>query len=159
MLLEMMFGHEAVTERDAETLGLDDVAGEERPRIVVMNPPFTTRRSNGRMRRYADVAHLAAAYRMVAPGGRVAAVTSWNCQPEGDRWAKAFSGCDPQPGVLANVVIDGKMFRSRGTNAQTRLIVIDRDGDTAAPTITATAHDGETLRAIVRELAAERRAA
>ena len=109
MLLEMMFGHEAVTERDAETLGLDDVAGEERPRIVVMNPPFTTRRSNGRMRRYADVAHLAAAYRMVAPGGRVAAVTSWNCQPEGDRWAKAFSGCDPQPGVLANVVIDGKM--------------------------------------------------
>ena len=157
MLLRKRYGDDAVTEEDAETLG-ETLKGKEL-RVIVMNPPFTTRRSNGKMRRYADLAHLAAAYRMVAPGGRVVAVVSWNFQPEGDRWAKAFAGCDPQPAVLANIVLDGRMFRSRGTNAQTRLIVIDREGETAAPMITATEQDGETLRAIVRDLAAERRAA
>ena len=158
-LLGRMFrgGGVTVTEHDAETMDAPGV--EKKPRIVVMNPPFTTRRANGKMRRHADLAHLAAAYRMVAPGGRVVAVASPSSRPEDDRWAKAFAGCDPQPAVLADIVLDGKMFRSRGTNAQTRLIVIDRDGKTAAPTISATADDGQTLRETVRELAGEPRAA
>ena len=62
-LLERMFGDGGVkvTEHDAETRGRPGV--EKKPRIVVMKPPFTTRRANGKMRRHADLAHLAAAYR------------------------------------------------------------------------------------------------
>ena len=107
-LLRRLFRDDMVSEQDAETLGGKDTGTEDAPRIVVMNPPFTTRRSNGRMRRHADIAHLAAAYCMVAPGGRVAAVASWNCDPEGGRWAKAFSGCEPEPAVVADIVMDGK---------------------------------------------------
>ena len=113
ILLRRMFRKDMVSEKDAETLGETDTSPQ--PSVIVMNPPFTTRRSNGKMRRHADLAHLAAACRMVAPnGGRVVAVTSCNAEPGNERWNKAFDGINPAPAVRASIVTDGRMFRSRG---------------------------------------------
>ena len=147
-----------VSEKDAETLRETDA--NPQPSVIVMNPPFTTRRANGKMRRHADLTHLAAACRMVAPdGGRVVAVTSCNSEPGNEHWSKAFDGMEPAPAVRASIVIDGSMFRSRGTNARTRLTIVDIGDEAAEPMVSGTAEDGASLRAMVGEIAAERRAA
>ena len=158
MLLRRMFRDDMVSEKDAETLRETDA--NPQPSVIVMNPPFTTRRANGKMRRHADLTHLAAACRMVAPdGGRVVAVTSCNSEPGNEHWSKAFDGMEPAPAVRASIVIDGSMFRSRGTNARTRLTIVDIGDEAAGPMVSGTAEDGASLRAMVGEIAAERRAA
>ena len=158
MLLRKLFGDRAVGENDAETLR--EKYEDLQPSVIVMNPPFTTRRSDGTMRRNADLAHLAAACRLAAPNrGRVVAVTSCNCEPGNERWNKAFDSIELTPAVRASIVIDGGMFRSRGIKAHTRLTIIDVEGDGTGPMVSATADNGRALRAIVREAAAARRAA
>ena len=155
ILLRKLFRENMVSEEDAETLGED--GNDPQPSVVVMNPPFTTRRANGKTRRYSDLVHLAAACRMVAPtGGRVVAVTSCSADPAYERWRKTFEGMQPAPTVRASIVIGGTMFRSRGTNASTRLTIIDIGTEESGPIGYATAENSDALRAAVQELSPER---
>ena len=140
-LLRRMFGDCMVSEEDAEALSRTDP--NIQPSVIVMNPPFTTRRANGTMRRNADLAHLAAACRLVAPArGRVVAVTSCAAEPGTARWTRALGGIEPTPRVRASIVVDGRLFRSRGTNAQTRLTIIELAEKEGESMVSRTAKDG-----------------
>ena len=150
-LLRRLLGSRTVMNEDAEQLG--GLRPELRPSLILMNPPFTSRRPNGTTRRHADLAHLAAAYAMVRPGGRVVAVTSAACEPDGDRWVRTFGNDAGAPSLAASIELDGKLFHSRGTQVRTRLTVIDRGQrgprEAAAP---ATAYTGPALWRLAEEV-------
>ena len=101
------------------------------PTAIAMNPPFSATVDVGRTSRRADLRHIRAAYAMLAPGGRLSAITSPNCIPGSDAWNAAFAGQTPPPRVLFTSVIDGRLYARRGTTIDTRLTVIERSDKAA----------------------------
>ena len=123
-LLGSLFPGASITSHDAEALS-DHMPGLH-PTAIAMNPPFSATIEVGRTSRRADLRHIRAAYAMLAPGGRLSAITSPNCIPGSDVWNAAFSGHTPPPRILFTSLIDGRLYARRGTTVDTRLTVIER---------------------------------
>ena len=136
-LLSRLFPDASVTRHNAEAIAdhLPDLA----PTAVLMNPPFSASPGVNRIRNDADLRHIRSAFSMLAPGGRLAAITSRGCVPGDASWARAFDRLDPAPRIVFSIAIDGRAYARRGTSFDTRLTIIDRlsPGDT---------HAGEPLR-------------
>lgn len=75
------------------------------------------------MRRNADIAHVRAAYTSLEPGGRLVAITSMAAEPGTEKWERAFPKDETPPRVVLSIAMEGRMYRSRGTQAHTRLTV------------------------------------
>ncbi len=129
-LLRNLFPSASVTAHDAESLS-DRLPGL-RPSVIAMNPPFSATVGVGRTSRHADLRHIKAAYAMLAPEGRLAAITSPGCIPGSDRWNAAFAGQSPAPRILFTSAIDGRLYSRRGTTTDTRLTVIERSSEPSA---------------------------
>ena len=123
-LLGSLFPASSITSHDAEALS-DHMPGLH-PTAIAMNPPFSATVDVGRTSRRADLRHLRSAYAMLAPGGRLSAITSPNCIPGSDAWNAAFASQTPPPRILFTSLIDGRLYARRGTNTDTRLTVIER---------------------------------
>ena len=123
-LLEKLFKNNTVSLHDAEELG--NHLKKPGPSVVIMNPPFTTRRKDGRTQRYTDLVHVRSAYGALRPGGRLVTVTSTNCEPGTEQWKRGFEDTETTPQVAVTIPMDGRMFRGRGTEAHTRLTVLDK---------------------------------
>lgn len=92
---------------------------------IVMNPPF----DNGQ-----DIAHVQHAYRLLAPGGRLVAVMSAGPFFRSDRKAEAFRAWLGEVGGDDAELPQGSFLSSdRPTGVSTRLVVIDKPNDAAAP--------------------------
>ena len=124
-MLQSLFAGAAVTRHNAESIA--DYLPEIRPTVVLMNPPFSVSPGVERIRHDADLRHLRSAFLMLAPGGRLAAITSRNCLPGDADWRRAFARLDAR--VVCSVGIDGRAYTRRGTTFDTRLTVLDRAGE------------------------------
>ena len=136
-LLSRLFPDAPVTRHNAEAIA--DHLPYLAPTAVLMNPPFSASPGVNRIRHDADLRHIRSAFSMLAPGGRLAAITSRGCVPGDASWTRAFDRLDPPPRIVFSTAIDGRAYARRGTSFDTRLTVIDRlsPGDT---------HAGEPLR-------------
>ena len=67
---------------------------------------------------------------MLAPGGRLVAITSRNCIPNSTDWHRAFGDISPQ--IAFTAAIDGHAYARRGTSFDTRLTVLDNTTKTPA---------------------------
>ena len=123
-LLGNLFPGASITSHDAEVLS--HLMPGLHPTAIAMNPPFSATVDVGRTSRRADLRHVRSAYAMLAPGGRLAAITSPNCIPGSDAWNAAFASQTPPPRILFSSLIDGRLYARRGTNTDTRLTVIER---------------------------------
>ena len=123
-LLGHLFPGARVTRHNAENAA--DHLPDVRPTAVLMNPPFSATPGVERIRHDADLRHLRSAFSMLAPGGRLVAVTSAHCVPGGRRVDGTPSAPSAMPGVMFTMTIDGRAYARRGTGFDTRLTVLDR---------------------------------
>ena len=143
-LLARLFPGVALARHNAESLA-DRLPGLA-PTVVVMNPPFSATPGVARRRHDADLRHLRSAFAMLAPGGRLVAITSAGCHPGTAAWRDAFARLDGTTRVVFTMEIDGRAYARRGTGFDTRLTVLERSPEPAiAPAHAARAADAAAL--------------
>ena len=91
-----------------------------------MNPPFSRRATGGALDPDADLKHVRSAYRLLRPGGRLVAVTSAHCIPDGERWRRACQAESLQPIIRFTAEVGGQVYAARGTRFASRLTVVDK---------------------------------
>ena len=124
-ILAGLFPDSTVTRHNAEAIR--DHLPALHPSVVLMNPPFSVSPGIRQRRHDADLRHLRSAFTMLAPGGRLAAITSRNCIPYDTAWRRAFTRLDAR--VVFSIAIEGRAYQRRGTSFDTRLTVLDRVKD------------------------------
>ena len=153
-LLQHLFPGVSVNRNNAENIA-DYLPGLV-PSAVLMNPPFSVSPGVERRRNDAGLRHIRSAFSMLAPGGRLVAITSHSCIPGNPAWQSAFRYLDPPARTVFSMAIDGRAYARHGTSFDTRLTVLDRlepgedAGDAGAsldPAATA-ANAGELLDAV-----------
>lgn len=123
-LLCALFPHASITRHNAETIA--DHLTDVRPSVILMNPPFSATPGVARLRHDTDLRHLRSAFSMLAPGGRLVAITSANCVPGDVAWNAAFSALPHNRArVVFTQIIGGRVYARRGTGFNTRLTVVD----------------------------------
>ena len=156
-LLQHLFPNVSVNRNNAENIA-DYLPGLV-PSAVLMNPPFSVSPGVERRRNDAGLRHIRSAFSMLAPGGRLVAVTSHSCIPGNPAWQSAFRYLDPPARTLFSMAIDGRAYARHGTSFDTRLTVLDRlepgeDAGAAGPSLdpAATAANAAELLDAVRTL-------
>ncbi len=129
-LLAGLFPGSTVTRHNAESIR--DRLPELRPTVVLMNPPFSASPGVERIRHHVDLHHIRSAFSMLPPGGRLVAISSAHCVPGDAAWEDAFASLDPPAHAVFTAPIDGRAYARRGTTFDTRLTVLDRDGEKPA---------------------------
>ncbi|MCY4598402.1 MAG: strawberry notch family protein, partial [Acidobacteria bacterium] len=123
-LLQHLFPNVSVNRNNAENIA-DYLPGLV-PSVVLMNPPFSVSPGVERRRNDAGLRHIRSAFSMLAPGGRLVAITSHSCIPGNPAWQSAFRYLDPPARTLFSMAIDGRAYARHGTSFDTRLTVLDR---------------------------------
>ena len=121
-LLAALYPEASVTAFNAERIR--DRLPTLRPDVVLMNPPFSARAHLGRRKRHADLDHVRSAFAALAPGGRLVAVVGDNCIPGSGPWKAAFGAAAPR--ILFAVRVPREVYRRRGADVATRLLVLER---------------------------------
>ena len=152
-LLARIFPKTAVTRHDAEMIA--DLLPDASPSAVVMNPPFSRAASITTRRTGTDLRHIRSAYQAMRGGGRLVALTSSNCRPGDPDWRYVFDRVTPRPDVLWTRPLAGRLYRSRGTNFETRLTILEKPlPDDPLPAWTAR-HDTDTPATDTADLLAD----
>lgn len=140
--LAALFPEALITGYDGAAIG-SLMARQERPSIILMNPPFS--RSLGRgADDLAAVRHLQAALRHLAPGGRLVAIMPDWFGPSA-RMRDHFETVLREASVRTSLRLE-KCYTKHGTSIAVRLFVIDKVAGNAPPAV--------IQRASVEELAA-----
>lgn len=93
---------------------------------VIMNPPFTRNVNKGsKVDLLAGANHLLAAYKRLAPNGRMVFVINGSFAGCNKGW-KCFNARLGQHKVLANSILEDQSFKRKGTGFSTRLILIHK---------------------------------
>jgi predicted RNA methylase len=158
-LLAQLFASIPVTRHDAAHIH-DHLDAAVRPTVVLMNPPFSVAAHvEGRV---ADAAlrHISSALARLADSGRLVAITGANLSPGNPFWRDAFVALQERGRVVFTAGVDGRVYARHGTNADTRLTIIDRvpaDDPAAFPACPGMASDAATLLDWVTRLVPSRR--
>jgi predicted RNA methylase len=140
--LAALFPEALITGHDGAAIG-SLMARQERPSVILMNPPFS--RSLGRgTDDLAAVRHLQAALRHLAPGGRLVAIMPDWFGPNA-RMRDHFETVLREASVRTSLRLE-KCYTKHGTSIAVRLFVIDKVAGNAPPAV--------IQRASVEELAA-----
>jgi predicted RNA methylase len=115
-LLRLLFPDASVSTHDAAAID-DRLAGEVRPSVVLMNPPFSAVLHVAGRVAGADVQHVRSALARLPEGGRLVAITGHDFPV--DRFA----------GTRFTCVVDGSVYAKHGTTFETRLTVIDKGAE------------------------------
>ena len=129
-LLQRAFPSCRVTRHNAEHI--TDFLPTVRPDVVLMNPPFSRTPGVKTIRRDADLRHIKAAYDSLAEGGRLVAITSEGCRPQGGEWNDMFQRTPLKPRLIHSVGVHGSLYQRRGTSYESRLTVLDKAPGEAA---------------------------
>ncbi|MGE0586874.1 MAG: strawberry notch-like NTP hydrolase domain-containing protein [Flavobacteriaceae bacterium] len=124
-LLGLLFPRVPVSRHDAAHID-DHLDSAIEPSVVLMNPPFTVgAHVDGHV---ADAAwrHLSSAFARLRAGGRLVAITGTGLSPENPKWRPAFERLQQKGRIVFTAAIDGRVYASHGTTAETRLTVIDK---------------------------------
>lgn len=96
------------------------------PSVVLMNPPFSARANIDKPTGRADILHIAAALKRLAPGGRLVAITGPACEPGDPRYADHFAKLNATARIVFSAALTRGFFNAHGTNIESRLTVIDK---------------------------------
>lgn len=110
---------------------------------VLMNPPFERVAGVGAQ----DVAHVQRAYDMLAPGGRMVAIMGEGAFFRDFKQEKAFREWLDDVGATVVQLPEGA-FKQSGTGVRTRMVVIDKDGESGRTDLNLTDMEPQSLRAI-----------
>ena len=124
-LLGHLFPTACVMRFDAAQID-DHLAPSIRPRVVIMNPPFSVMASVAGRAPDATFRHIRSALARLAEGGRLVAITGAGFAPDSPAWREAFISLQEQARVVFTAAIDGRAFARHGTSVETRLTVIDK---------------------------------
>lgn len=95
--------------------------------VILMNPPFA--RSAHRNKTKADpmesARHISSALQLLKPKGRLIAIAGQGMSFDAARYLKWWKSVRNTFDVKANILLDDKMFKQKGTQFRTRMIVID----------------------------------
>jgi hypothetical protein len=132
-LLDYLFPHTAVTRFDAAQID-DHLDANIAPSVVLMNPPFSVLANVDH--RIADAAfrHVTSALARLCDGGRLVAITGASLAPDNPAWTDAFVRLQECGRVVFSAAVDGAVYAKHGTQADTRLLVIDKQ-PAADPTV------------------------
>lgn len=134
-------GFNRVFTENAEQLN-NILPADVKPTVVVMNPPFSA--SAGRLSSndtMIGAQHVEQALKRLAPGGRLVAIVGEGMAHDRPRFREWWKKIEGQYNVRANIGIDGKGYAKYGTTFSNQLLVIDKDGPTNAPVVTAKVDD------------------
>jgi len=121
---------------DAEQI--NNIHGDKlEPTVVVMNPPFSTSAKRNIHNTKIGARHIEEALRMLAPNGRLVAIVGQGMADEAPAFREWWREVKEQYNVKANIGIDGKNYHKYGTDFGVQLLVIDKNGPTIEPVITA----------------------
>lgn len=144
-LLDTLFRENPVTRFNAEQIH-DRLPATIQPTLVFMNPPFSTSPNVVGRHSGVDLKHIRAAFRRLAEGGRLVAITGPGLAPERD--PEGFSRLAE---MGAQVVFSGavaeRAYARNGVAIETRVLVADKVREAANP-VTAS----ETLSLDVHDL-------
>lgn len=104
-----------------------------RPSVVLMNPPFAVNSKTGGKGKEAE-RHVASAFNRLVHGGRLVAIVGGNFDLK-NPYLKIMNANGT---VVADLTIAKGAFKSRGTNVETRLVVIDKINQRRIHAVTAT---------------------
>ena len=138
-ILRHLFPDAAVTGFDAARIGAHL---EERPSVVLMNPPFA-RNAAGQEDAFAAARHLAAALGALRPGGRLVAIMPDGFQPQG-RQSDVFKRVLQGASVMVHARLE-KAFARHGTSIPVRLLVIDKRPGAISTTVINRANGADLL--------------
>ena len=141
-LLETVWEQE-IEHSEGDALTLFDRLGGMTFARVVMNPPFSRRAGRRTKSAGTDVQHLAQALRLLAPGGRLVAVTAPGAWSRGLRQLIDESGGRYR--ARRTVELSGDLYARQGTTFGSRITVIDADGMDGPPVMSEYAGTVEAL--------------
>ena len=98
-----------------------------------MNPPFSASPNIERSMRDATVRHIRSALRRVADGGRLVVLTGASHDPLNADIQALYADLAGTASFRFTATVDGRIYARHGTSIDTRLTVIDRIPETAAP--------------------------
>jgi predicted RNA methylase len=135
------------------------------PTVVLMNPPFSANMlMKGKKATETGAAHVAAALKKLAPGGRLVALLGRGMgftetgQPL-PRFREWWGEVQKVYNVRAVYGISGREYRKFGTEFDTALVVIDKTGPTAGPIAHGSVEKVSDLPALLEGIRNDRREA
>jgi predicted RNA methylase len=129
---------------------IDVHVGDDRPSVVLMNPPFS-KRAGGHDDHFAAFRHLQAALRALRPNGRLVAIMPDWFTPNASS-ERAYRACLEGVCLVGNFRVDRGSFAKHGTSVGVRMVVIDKyPSSGAGPAICI---NRPTIGALVPHLAA-----
>lgn len=134
VILEELFPDAQVLDLNAEYI--HDMAPDGfAPSVVIMNPPFSASPHVSGGMAGTDLRHLRSALRLLAPGGRLVAITSQGLAPDNPTYRDAFADLASIATLRLTCKLGRGLFAAHGTNIPTRLTVFDKTP--GAPMLTA----------------------
>lgn len=131
-MLSALFPDAPLTRFNAEQID-DFLPRSVNPSVILMNPPFSVRAHQTGTARGADLLHMISAFRRLACGGRLVAITGASCDPASGEFS-AFIQEQKSARLIFSAALDRGFFRAHGTGIATRLTVLDKaPQDTTAP--------------------------
>lgn len=117
-MLGAAFPDAAISGHDAELID-DLLPVDQRPHVVLINPPFS--RSQGRgPDRVAGLRHLRAALTRLRPAGRCVAILPERVDMMSDAWKIATAGC----GIALHLDLPANAFARHGTSQKVQLVLL-----------------------------------
>jgi len=104
----------------------DYLAGQTKPSVVLMNPPFSASPNISNRNSEATARHINAALQRLVPGGRLVTLTANWFSPQNLDWQQAFTKIQETAQVVLSVGVNGKVYSKHGTQMDTRITVIDK---------------------------------
>ncbi|WP_292924181.1 strawberry notch-like NTP hydrolase domain-containing protein, partial [Novosphingobium sp. SCN 63-17] len=128
-ILRHLFPGANVTDHDAARIGAHLT---QRPNVILMNPPYA-RNAAGLEDPTTAARHLAAAFGVLKPDGRLVAIMPDSFQPHGRR-AELFQRALQGASVAFHARLEGA-FAKQGTSIAVRLLVIDKCAGSVSTTV------------------------
>jgi len=126
-ILRRLFPGVPLFQVNAEQIN-DFLAGQTRPSVVLMNPPFSASPKMSDRNDMATTRHINSALQKLEPGGRLVTLTANWFSPLNPEWQETFLKMQEFATVVLSVGIAGKVYAKHGTQMDTRLTVIDKVG-------------------------------
>lgn len=114
----------SATQFNCDGAQIDAQLADNRPTVVLMNPPFS-KRAGGSDDHFAAFRHLQAALRALRPNGRLVAVMPDWFSPNGKN-ERAYRTSLEDVSLVGNFRLDPGSFAKHGTSVAVRIIVIDK---------------------------------